>query len=725
MTGRPRLLFIAAEFTHGGSALLLARHAQRLAPHYAIDLLLAGPVEAAALAELPEGVSVFRFRPARQRLLARLWLAQEPLAAWLRLPRRRRPFDGGHAAAFIAVGQLDWRALMVLSQLRVPRKFVFLTDNSLASYRFYRPRERAAFDCGLRSADCFLPVSAALWTELAAACPPLAGRPHRVLPPPLVATLATATDAPPPSPYPATSVPIVLTIARLMAAKNISACIRAHARLRAAGRDFRWYVVGSGPDEAAFRAEIAQHGLGDVFFLAGRQPSVAGWLQHCDVFAFFSVREGCPTVVREALAAGCPVVMTEVHGAHEMIDHGRTGFIVAHDDAAIAEGLDRLLRDPELRRSLRNTLAMHQPAAAAARETAQLIELIEAPPAAPVPHVSILIPTYNQEGFIERAIASALAQDYPDLEVIVSDDASTDTTGERARAWCGDPRFHYHRNPARLGHTGNYRRLLGEYARGDWALMLDGDDHLLDPAFIRRALAAIDAHPDRRIVFAQAGQRVLPADGDPTAAVDVLPPIAGEAQLVTGGDYLALLARGPNFFSHLGTLYDRRAALELGFYTAPISASDQDSLLRLALEGEVLLLHMVAGCWVRHEGNISDHVPLAEIGANVRVLRDAARAGARRGLVSAAALEAPLNHHEAATLAHLCGRHLAEQPPRLRMLFRIMAVIMTVNPQLLFSPALLRLHFDYVCLLLGFPPRHPLVLALHRLLRRIRSRAGS
>jgi hypothetical protein len=424
--------------------------------------------------------------------------------------------------------------------------------------------------------------------------------------------------------------------------------------------------------------------------------------------------------VREALAAGCPVVTTDVHGVHEMIDHGRTGLIVAHDNAAIAEGLDHLLRDPALRQTLRHNLAMNQPAAEASHETALLTALIEGSPAEPPPRVSILIPAFNHAPFIERAIASALAQDYHDLEVIVSDDASTDETGERARAWCGDARFRYHRNPVRLGHAGNYRHLLGELARGEWVLMLDGDDYLLDPAFIRTAMAALDAHPQRRIVFAQAGQRVQPEGGDPTRAVDVLPPITGSTQCLSGADYLGLLARGPNFFNHLGTLYQRAAALALGFYAAPISAADQDSLLRLALEGDVLLLRCVAGCWMHHGTNLSDNVPFAAIPANVRVFRDVLQAGARRGLVSASLLDAPLTQYEAATLAHLCGRRLAAEPPRLRTLCRFLAVVVAVNPRLLFAPAILRLHYEYLCLLTGFPPRHPLVLALRRIAGRFR-----
>ena len=82
------------------------------------------------------------------------------------------------------------------------------------------------------------------------------------------------------------------------------------------------------------------------------------------------------------------------------------------------------------------------------------------------PRVSILIPTFNQEQFIDSCVASALDQTYDNLEVIVSDDASSDSTAQIARRFLTDPRVRWERNPINIGRVDNYRRLLYEL-RGD------------------------------------------------------------------------------------------------------------------------------------------------------------------------------------------------------------------------------------------------------------------
>ena len=89
--------------------------------------------------------------------------------------------------------------------------------------------------------------------------------------------------------------------------------------------------------------------------------------------------------------------------------------------------------------------------------------------------VTIMIPTYNQAGFIRDAIDSALAQNYPELEVIVCDDASSDETYQVV-ASIQDRRLKYIRNPINLGRTNNYKNLLHNHAIGDFVVNLDGDD---------------------------------------------------------------------------------------------------------------------------------------------------------------------------------------------------------------------------------------------------------
>ena len=99
--------------------------------------------------------------------------------------------------------------------------------------------------------------------------------------------------------------------------------------------------------------------------------------------------------------------------------------------------------------------------------------------------VSILIPTYNQSRYLLQAVESALNQDYAHLEVIVCDDASSDWDQGLLKTFVADPRLRIHRNPHNLGRVKNYRQCLYELAKLDWVLVLDGDDFLLDHAYVR------------------------------------------------------------------------------------------------------------------------------------------------------------------------------------------------------------------------------------------------
>ena len=68
------------------------------------------------------------------------------------------------------------------------------------------------------------------------------------------------------------------------------------------------------------------------------------------------------------------------------------------------------------------------------------------------PYVSIGMPVYNGGRFLERAIETTLAQDFDDLELVISDNGSTDATEEICRSYVAtDPRVRYHRLPENRG----------------------------------------------------------------------------------------------------------------------------------------------------------------------------------------------------------------------------------------------------------------------------------
>ncbi|MEZ0324792.1 MAG: glycosyltransferase family 2 protein, partial [Fimbriimonas sp.] len=88
--------------------------------------------------------------------------------------------------------------------------------------------------------------------------------------------------------------------------------------------------------------------------------------------------------------------------------------------------------------------------------------------------ISVLIPVYNGERYIERALGSVLAQTHKPDEIIVLDDGSTDTTADIVRAY-NEVRLIQQPNQG----IGPSRRRLVEEAKGDWIAFLDHDDFWL------------------------------------------------------------------------------------------------------------------------------------------------------------------------------------------------------------------------------------------------------
>lgn len=107
-----------------------------------------------------------------------------------------------------------------------------------------------------------------------------------------------------------------------------------------------------------------------------------------------------------------------------------------------------------------------------------------------LPLVSIGIPTFNRGATIGRALDSVLAQDYPNIEVIISDNASTDNTGEICATYAKTyPNISLTVQEKNKGPTNNFIEVLS-LARGDMFMWL-GDDDRLDPDYVSTCVKAL------------------------------------------------------------------------------------------------------------------------------------------------------------------------------------------------------------------------------------------
>jgi glycosyltransferase involved in cell wall biosynthesis len=215
--------------------------------------------------------------------------------------------------------------------------------------------------------------------------------------------------------------------------------------------------------------------------------------------------------------------------------------------------------------------------------------------------VSIIIPTHNRAHYVSQAIQSALAQDYPNIEVIVSDDNSTDNTQEVVRQYVGDPRVKYFRNPKNLGVALNRRQALLSYATGDWAILLDDDDYLVDNSYISKAMSLRKKNTD--IVLIHANFRIV------NEKTGYLKDIYKKLPEITDGKWMFInykyAVKGTINYDQLTVLFNRATAISVDPFSDNFLSCDRECFLKISLHGKVGFISDIVSIYRLHDGNIS------------------------------------------------------------------------------------------------------------------------
>jgi glycosyltransferase involved in cell wall biosynthesis len=119
----------------------------------------------------------------------------------------------------------------------------------------------------------------------------------------------------------------------------------------------------------------------------------------------------------------------------------------------------------------------------------------------PSPLVSLCVPTYNRAAFLRESLATIQAQDYRPLEIVISDNGSTDETEAICRAAAAsDPRIRYVRQARNIGLYQNHNFLIGA-ARGEFLCFFHDDDQYT-PGIVSEYVRFLDAHPTAGLVCA-------------------------------------------------------------------------------------------------------------------------------------------------------------------------------------------------------------------------------
>ena len=264
---------------------------------------------------------------------------------------------------------------------RVPVKIHTFHGHVLEGY-FSRPVTRAFLEIERRLArttDRLVAVSPRLKAQLLAMG---IGRPEQVEVVPLGLDLERFRGARPASPTLRPSLglaegaSVLGIVGRLVPIKDHVTLFQALARLPTEGRGVHLTVVGDGEERARLEGLASSLGLGLRIHFLGWRVDLETILKELDVVICASRNEGTPVALIEAMAAGIPVLSTDVGGVADLVTHGLTGWLVSPGDPdAMASGIRHLLDDGPLRGRL---AAAGQAVALDRHDVARLISRVEA-----------------------------------------------------------------------------------------------------------------------------------------------------------------------------------------------------------------------------------------------------------------------------------------------------------------------------------------------------------
>ena len=143
---------------------------------------------------------------------------------------------------------------------------------------------------------------------------------------------------------------VVGTVANLNPIKGVDYFIQSIPIINKEIRNAKFVILGDGPMRKDLESLACRLDISDSVFFAGNRSNVSELLKIFDVFVNPSLSEGSSNAIIEAMATGLPVVATNVGGNKEMVDHGKSGFLVPQKDKEkLAESVIHILKDDVLR----------------------------------------------------------------------------------------------------------------------------------------------------------------------------------------------------------------------------------------------------------------------------------------------------------------------------------------------------------------------------------------
>jgi len=195
------------------------------------------------------------------------------------------------------------------------------------------------------------------------------------------------------------------------------------------------------------------------------------------------------------------------------------------------------------------------------------------------PRVTIVIPSYNYARFLPDSIGSAAAQTFPDTEILVLDNASTDETAEVVRGFAArDRRIRYVRNKTNIGAIPNFNKGIA-LAAGEYVKVLCADDRL-EPECLERTLPPLERDP--AIALSGCARRYIDAQGRPFGSILSF---TDRSAVLPGPDVIVRCLFRGNLIGEPSAVLFRKRDADPGFSTDYRQLVDLDFWFRLFERG--------------------------------------------------------------------------------------------------------------------------------------------
>lgn len=212
------------------------------------------------------------------------------------------------------------------------------------------------------------------------------------------------------------------------------------------------------------------------------------------------------------------------------------------------------------------------------------------------PKVSVLIPTFNYGEFIGEAIESVLAQTFPDFELIIVDNNSTDDTEQTVRKYLSDKRVTYFKNSSNIGFVRNFNKCI-EYSKGTYLKFLMADD-IFHPELLEKYVAVMDSHPGVSLVTAY--RKFFGIDAE---VKQDYPPFT---HLQDGKKVIYASLNTHNWIGEPSTVMFRRSNLSKGTFNAEYGwVPDWDMWIRQLLIGDCFIIPETLSYFRQHKKQVT------------------------------------------------------------------------------------------------------------------------